>query len=118
MHDARDAEDTRLLEAGEYGLLLDGYASVIIGRCRARVWPEADAIAVAGDVVIRLLAHEIWFKIEREQAERSVDVKLARACARLYSELYAVTEDDLHRNRRDAYIAAIDSMEAERAVAA
>jgi RNA polymerase sigma factor (sigma-70 family) len=56
MNDARDAEDTRLLEAGEYGLLVDGYASVIIGRCRAHVWPEADAIAVAGDVMIRLLS--------------------------------------------------------------
>ena len=28
MHDARDAEDIRLLEAGEIGLLLEGYLGV------------------------------------------------------------------------------------------
>jgi hypothetical protein len=56
VNDARDAEDNRLLEAGEHQLLVDGYSSVIIGRCRANVWPEAEAIAVAGDVVIRLLS--------------------------------------------------------------
>lgn len=32
MHDARDAEDTRLLEAGEYGLLVEGYYGVILDR--------------------------------------------------------------------------------------
>ena len=37
MHDARDAEDTRLLEAGEYGLLVEGYYGVILDRCAAGV---------------------------------------------------------------------------------
>ncbi len=56
MHDARDAEDTRLLEAGEFSLLVESYYGVILDRCWARVWPEADALAVAAEVAIRLLS--------------------------------------------------------------
>ena len=56
MHDARDAEDTRLLEAGEFSLLVESYYGVMLDRCRARVWPEADAIAVAAEIAIRLLS--------------------------------------------------------------
>jgi RNA polymerase sigma factor (sigma-70 family) len=56
MHDARDAEDRRLLEAGELSLLVESYYGVMLDRCRARVWPEADAIAVAAEVAIRLLS--------------------------------------------------------------
>lgn len=56
MHDARDAEDTRLLDDGAYAQLVESYYGVILDRCRARVWPEDQAIAVAGDVAIRLLA--------------------------------------------------------------
>jgi RNA polymerase sigma-70 factor (ECF subfamily) len=56
MHDARDAEDKRLLEAGEFPLLVESYYGVILDRCRARVWPEADAIGVAAEVAIRLLS--------------------------------------------------------------
>lgn len=55
MHDARDAEDTRLLEAGEYARLVEAYYGLILGRCRSRVWDEGDAIGVAAEVVIRLL---------------------------------------------------------------
>ena len=56
MHDARDAEDTRLLEASQFGLLVESYYGVMLDRCRARVWPEPDAIAVAAEVAIRLLS--------------------------------------------------------------
>jgi RNA polymerase sigma factor (sigma-70 family) len=56
MRDARDAEDTRLLEEGEYAVLVESYYGAILDRCRARVWPEDKAIGVAGDVVIRLLS--------------------------------------------------------------
>ena len=56
MHDARDAEDTRLLEAGEFSMLVESYYGVMLDRCRARVWPEADALAVAAEVAIRLLS--------------------------------------------------------------
>ena len=55
MHDARDAEDNRLLEAGEHARVVEAYYGLILGRCRARVWDEADAIGVAAEVVIRLL---------------------------------------------------------------
>jgi RNA polymerase sigma factor (sigma-70 family) len=56
MHGARDAEDNRLLEAGEYRLVVEGYYGVILDRCRVKVWPEDQAIAVAHEVVIRLLS--------------------------------------------------------------
>ncbi|MGH3077648.1 MAG: hypothetical protein ACRDPZ_05625 [Gaiellaceae bacterium] len=54
MHDARDAEDTRLLEAGEYGLLVEGYYGVILGRCAAGV-RRGDPVDVAHEVVVRVL---------------------------------------------------------------
>jgi hypothetical protein len=56
MHDARDAEDTRLLEAGEYAALVEGYYGVILDRCRIRATREDDAIAVVAEVTIRLLS--------------------------------------------------------------
>ena len=56
MHDARDAEDTRLLEAGEYSALVEGYYGVILDRSRIKVRREDDAIAVAAEVAIRLLS--------------------------------------------------------------
>lgn len=56
MHDARDAEDTRLLEAGEIKLLVEGYYGVIIERCRIGVRSENGALDVAHEVVVRLLS--------------------------------------------------------------
>ena len=56
MHDARDAEDTRLLEAGEKGLLVQGYYGVVIDRCRALVRSEEQAWDVAHEVVLRLMS--------------------------------------------------------------
>src|SRR3970282_2290326 len=56
MHDARDAEDRRLLEAGELSLLVESYYGVMLDRCRARVWPEADPSAAAPEAAIRLLS--------------------------------------------------------------
>jgi len=55
MHDARDAEDQRLLEAGEHSALVESYYGVIIRRCQAKV-RYGDPIDVAHDVVVRLLA--------------------------------------------------------------
>src|SRR5947207_5450992 len=55
MHDARDAEDKRLLEAGEYARLVASYYGVIVKRCQARTKGHTDAFDVAADVVIRLL---------------------------------------------------------------
>lgn len=56
MHDARDAEDTRLLDAGEYSALVESYYGVILDRCRLKV-RDADAqVDVAHEVVHRLLS--------------------------------------------------------------
>jgi RNA polymerase sigma factor (sigma-70 family) len=56
MHDARDAEDNRLLAAGEFDLLLESYYGVIIDRCRVKVRDPGQALDVAHEVVVRLLA--------------------------------------------------------------
>ena len=56
MHDARDAEDQRRLKAGEYSALVESYYGVILDRCRVKVWPEDQAIAVGAEVAIRLLS--------------------------------------------------------------
>jgi RNA polymerase sigma factor (sigma-70 family) len=53
MHDARDAEDQRLLNAGEYSALVESYYGVIIRRCQAKV-RDGEAVDVAHDVVVRL----------------------------------------------------------------
>ena len=55
MHDAQDEEDRRLLADGEFVRVLESYYGVMLDRCRARVWPEDQAIAVAAEVAIRLL---------------------------------------------------------------
>jgi RNA polymerase sigma factor (sigma-70 family) len=55
MSDARDAEDTRLLEEGSYGRLVESYYGVIVQRCQARVRAQ-DALDVAAEVAVRLLA--------------------------------------------------------------
>ena len=56
MHDARDAEDTRLLAAQEFNLLLEGYFESIILRCRVRCRTEDDALDCAQSVALRLLS--------------------------------------------------------------
>jgi RNA polymerase sigma factor (sigma-70 family) len=54
MPDARDAEDTRLLDANDYSRLLATYYRVVVERCRLRL-PDADAYEVAHNVMERLL---------------------------------------------------------------
>ena len=54
MHDARDAEDIRLLEAGEIGLLIEGYLGVIYDRCLVKVRDRDHAADVAQNVYERL----------------------------------------------------------------
>ena len=56
MHDARDAEDTRLLEAGELNALVESYYETIILRCRLRCRSEDDALDCAQAVALRLLS--------------------------------------------------------------
>src|SRR5919197_512124 len=56
MLDARDAEDTRLLEEGDIAGLLAKYAPTILGRCIARLRGHPDAEDVAQDAMVRLVA--------------------------------------------------------------
>ena len=55
MHDARDAEDQRLLDAGEYSALVESYYGVIIRRCQAKVH-YGDPVDVAHEVVLRVMS--------------------------------------------------------------
>jgi RNA polymerase sigma factor (sigma-70 family) len=56
MHDARDEEDRRLLQAGEHTRLVESYYGVMLDRARIRTRTEADATEVAAEVAIRLLS--------------------------------------------------------------
>jgi RNA polymerase sigma factor (sigma-70 family) len=56
MHDARDEEDRRLLEAGEHALLMRAYYETILQRCYARCRTRDDAHECAHGVVVRLLS--------------------------------------------------------------
>jgi RNA polymerase sigma factor (sigma-70 family) len=56
MHDARDAEDQRLLEAREHAAILRSYYETIILRCRFRTRSEDDALECAQAVALRLLS--------------------------------------------------------------
>lgn len=55
MHDARDAEDQRLLEAGEHKLLLAGYFTPVRDRCFFRLGTREAGDEAAQIVFVRLL---------------------------------------------------------------
>lgn len=55
MHDARDAEDQRLLEAGEHKLLLAAYFTPVRDRCFFRLGTREAGDEVAQRVFLRLL---------------------------------------------------------------
>ena len=54
MHDARDAEDKRLLEAGDHKTLLAGYFDQVVGRCYLRLRNEDAAHEAAQEIFLRL----------------------------------------------------------------
>jgi RNA polymerase sigma-70 factor (ECF subfamily) len=54
MHDARDAEDTRLLESGDHKQLLENYVYVVRERCFVRLRDRDAADEVAQRVFLRL----------------------------------------------------------------
>jgi RNA polymerase sigma factor (sigma-70 family) len=56
MHDARDAEDRRLLREGNYKQLLVNYLNVIRERCWLRLRDDAAADDAAQTIVLRLLS--------------------------------------------------------------
>ena len=58
MHDARDAEDKRLLEEGEHDLLLAGYFHTVRERCYLRL-RDRDAGDEAAQAVFERLASEL-----------------------------------------------------------
>ena len=60
-------------------------------------------------------AHDVAVTLERDFAERGIDLKFGRACVRLYSELYAATEDDEHQARLESYSAHVQLFESEEA---
>jgi RNA polymerase sigma factor (sigma-70 family) len=55
MHDARDAEDQRLLEAGDHKLLLAGYFTPVRDRCFFRLGSREAGDEAAQRVFLRLL---------------------------------------------------------------
>lgn len=55
MSDARDAEDTRLLESGEHARLLATYFEIIRARCLARCRTRDDGEECASRVFVRLM---------------------------------------------------------------
>ena len=56
MHDARDAEDQRLLHEGEHKLLLAGYFTPVRDRCFFRLGTREAGDEAAQRVFLRLLA--------------------------------------------------------------
>jgi hypothetical protein len=56
-------------------------------------------------------AHDVAVKLEQGFVDRGVDLKFGRACLRLYSELYTVTEDEEHLSRRESYRAHVELLE-------
>ena len=55
MPDARDAEDTQLLEQGDIARLLAKYEPLVRNRCLARLRGDDAAYDVAQNVMVRLL---------------------------------------------------------------
>ena len=102
MHDARDAEDRRLLGAGDISGLLATYYPVVVERCRARIRAEGDAYDVAHRVMERLLGelrrgktYRVSFRVV---VHKVVDWKLAEhftgAPAELIPENWDPAGDD------------------------
>jgi DNA-directed RNA polymerase specialized sigma24 family protein len=58
MRDARDAEDNRLLEAGEIDLLLAGWYETIVARCVGRMRGPA------GHDVAQLVCERLWRELK------------------------------------------------------
>jgi RNA polymerase sigma factor (sigma-70 family) len=56
MHDARDEEDMRLLEAGDHAALVRNYYETIIQRCYVRCRTKDDALECAQAAAVRLLS--------------------------------------------------------------
>lgn len=62
-------------------------------------------------------AHDVAVTLERDFAERGIDLKFGRACVRLYTQLAALTEDDEHLERLAQYRTHVNLLESEDASA-
>jgi hypothetical protein len=62
--------------------------------------------------------HDVAVELERQVVAAGVDRKFGFACLRLYSELFAASEDEEYGVRRDSYRALVELLEAEQTVAA
>lgn len=65
MHDARDAEDQRLLEAGEHKLLLAGYFTPVRDRCFFRLGSRE-----AGDDAAQRVFLRLWTELKTGRTYR------------------------------------------------
>jgi RNA polymerase sigma factor (sigma-70 family) len=126
MHDARDADDRRRLEEGDHKGLVESYYGVILDRCRARLRREDEAIAVAGEVAIRLLSelargrryrvpfrvvvHQVttWKLKEHFSPGRVAEVGLDEWLERAASDASSGLEDD---SAFEALLAALTELE-------
>src|SRR5439155_16694874 len=63
MHSARDAEDKRLLEAGEHKLLLAGYFTPVRDRCFFRLGTRE-----AGDEAAQRVFLRLWHELHAGKA--------------------------------------------------
>lgn len=108
MHDARDAEDTRLLAAGEIGLLVESYYGVIIDRCRAKArGNEEAALEIAGAVAERLLselkrgrAYRVPFRVV---VHKVIDWKAAEHYGRRDVAIVELDEDHVDGSAADPF---------------
>lgn len=73
--------------------------------------PRRAAFTCAIEVHCDIGSYELAETIEREQAERSVDERFARAALRLYSALSRITDLDIHYARRAHYLAFLNGRE-------
>jgi RNA polymerase sigma factor (sigma-70 family) len=118
MHDARDAEDKRLLDAEEYARLVESYYGVIVKRCQARIHDDGAALDTAADVVLRLLGelkrgkrynapfrvvvhNVIGWKIAEHFGERLKEVELPDDVAAEGADPVAAEQFDLPALLRD-----------------
>jgi RNA polymerase sigma-70 factor (ECF subfamily) len=105
MHDARDAEDSRLLAAGEHKLLVANYFHPVLERCYLWLRDEEAANEVAQNVFARLL-RELRAGKQYEVPFRVVVWKVTEWTARGHyraTKLDATLPEDWDPEAPDAY---------------
>ncbi|MGH3111642.1 MAG: hypothetical protein ACRDQT_12085, partial [Gaiellaceae bacterium] len=75
--------------------------------------PELAIFSCAIGIHCDRRAYDVAMTLERDFADRGIDLKFARACVRLYVDLYAETEDEEHQARVASYRSYVELFEAE-----